>query len=189
MKLVVGLGNPSPDYDGTRHNAGYLVIDRLSKRHELGGDRAARQQFQSLALDAFLAGQRCLLLKPLTYMNRSGRAVAEAMRFFKLEPEDLLVAVDDLSLPAGRIRLRRTGGAGGHNGLRDIENHLGTRDYARLRIGIDPPGRLPQVDYVLGRFSAEQRRELEPALDQAADATECWLSGGIEAAMNRFNGS
>jgi len=184
MKLIVGLGNPGAEYAGTRHNAGFMAVERLAARHGLTGPRA---RFHGAVLEGPIAGHKCMLLEPTTYMNRSGRAVAGAAAFYKLEPRDLLILVDDVALPCGRIRLRASGSAGGHNGLTDIQKALGTREYPRLRIGIDPPGRAPQVDYVLGRFSPEQRAALDPALDRACDAVECWVREGIEAAMTRYN--
>ncbi len=185
MYLIVGLGNPGSQYANTRHNAGFMVIDRLIQRHGLS---VGKTQFKSLAAEGSIGSTRALLLKPNTFMNRSGQAVGEAARFFKIDPvEQLLVLVDDLALPTGRIRLRAGGSAGGHNGLTDIERALGTRDYPRLRIGIDAPGRMSQVDYVLGRFSADQKEPLDLALDQAADAVACWLDQGIEPAMTRYN--
>ncbi len=184
MKLIVGLGNPGPEYVRTRHNAGFMVIDRLAQRHGLSNDRS---RFHGLALDGHIRGERCVLLKPMTYMNRSGLSVREARAFYKIDLNDVLVVVDDVALPVGTIRLRPSGGPGGHNGLADIEKNLGTRNYPRLRIGIDAPGRVPQVDYVLGRFSEEQMAKLEPALDRACDAIEAWLTEGLTKAMNLFN--
>ncbi len=186
MKLIVGLGNPGSEYDRTRHNAGYLVVDRLLARH--APDAPARARFHSATWDVSIDGERALLLKPTTYMNRSGLAVGEAVRFFKLEPSaDLLVVTDDVALPAGAIRLRASGGTGGHKGLGDIERALATDEYARLRIGIDPPGLAPQTDYVLGRFSPDQWAAVDPALDKAADCAERWALEGAIAAMNEFN--
>lgn len=184
MKVIVGLGNPGDEYARTRHNAGFMVLDRLASRHGLGG---AKMKFHAGVLEGAVAGQRCMLLEPMTYMNRSGQSVGEAAAFYKLGLEDLLIVVDDVALPLGRVRLRPGGSAGGHNGLADIERALGTTRYHRLRIGIDPPGRIRQHDYVLGRFTAEQWETFEPSLDRAADAAECWVREGIEAAMNRFN--
>jgi len=187
MKLIVGLGNPGPEYARTRHNAGFMVVDRLAARHALGGDKA---KFHGLTLDGRVAGDKCLLLKPMTYMNKSGLSVGEAVTFFKLDPEaDVLVLVDDIALPTGSIRLRASGGAGGHNGLKDIQRVLGGNTYPRLRIGIDAPGRIPQIDYVLGKFSDDQTAALLPALDRACDAIECWISQGIEKAMSLYNAS
>ena len=188
MKLIVGLGNPGTEYRNTRHNAGFMAIERLAQRHGLD---AAKMKFDAGVIEgAIPAGgrlHRVVLMQPTTYMNRSGQAVIAAMNFFKLDADDLLVLVDDIALPCGRIRLRATGSAGGHNGLKDIERVLGSRDYPRLRIGVDPPGRIPQVDYVLGRFTAEQREALDPALDGACRATECWLEHGIARTMSDFN--
>ena len=185
MKLIVGLGNPGTEYAKTRHNAGFMVLDHLAQRHGLAGPKS---KFRSGVLDGVVAGCRCLLVEPMTYMNRSGLAVGEVAQFYKLDPEsELLVVVDDVALPAGQIRIRHEGGTGGHNGLADIQRALGTRRYPRLRIGIDPPGRIVQADYVLGAFTPEQRTRLEPAIGRACDAIECWLNNGIEAAMNRYN--
>lgn len=201
MKLIVGLGNPGAEYAATRHNAGFLALDRLKDRHAPGA--IPRQRFEGLTVEAVMPpspggrgegpGQeeRCVLLKPMTYMNLSGRSVSQAVRFYKLDPtRDVFVLVDDVALPCGAIRVRATGSAGGHNGLDDIERSLGTRDYARCRIGVDAPspqGRIAQKDYVLGRFTAEQLAGLQPALDRACDAARAWATRGIDTAMNRFN--
>lgn len=186
MKLVVGLGNPGPKYDRTRHNVGFDVLDRLARRYAPGA--VARSRFHALTLDADIDGERALLLKPVTYMNCSGLSVSEAVRFYKLEPEtSLLVIVDDVALSCGMIRVRERGGAGGHNGLTDIEEKLGSSDYARLRIGIDAPGAIPQAEYVLGRFRPDQLELMQPALEDAVSATVCWAHEGPLEAMNRFN--
>lgn len=186
MKLIVGLGNPGSEYDGTRHNVGYEVLDRLARRHAPG--ETPRARFHGLLIEATIDGERTLLLRPTTWMNLSGTAVTEAMRFYKLDPaRDLLVIVDDLALECGRIRLREGGGSGGHNGLSDIDRRLGDDRWARLRIGIDAPGAIPQRDYVLGRFRPDQRAAVEPALDEAAEAAACWAVEGCVEAMNKFN--
>lgn len=187
MKLIVGLGNPGTQYAQTRHNVGFMVLERLASRHGLL-DEKPRSRFHAAVLEGRVASQRCMLMQPMTYMNRSGLAVGEAMKFYKLDPAaDLIVVVDDIALPAGRIRLRAGGSAGGHNGLSDIERVLATRDYPRLRVGIDPPGRVPQVDYVLGRFSPEQKPRIDEAVDLSCDAIETWLNDGIDQAMTRYN--
>ncbi|MEM6751153.1 MAG: aminoacyl-tRNA hydrolase [Planctomycetota bacterium] len=187
MKLIVGLGNPGTEYANTRHNAGFLALDRYARRLGVDAD-PVRSKFHGAALDAFARGEKLLLLKPMTYMNRSGLAVGEAVRFHKLDPEtDLLVIVDDLALPAGTIRLRAAGSPGGHNGLIDIERLLATRAYPRLRIGIDPKGRAPQSDYVLGRFTEDQWAQVDPALDKACDAVDLWLQHGVDKAMSLAN--
>lgn len=187
MKLLVGLGNPGAEYVRTRHNAGFMAIDLLAERH--GQGQVARSKFNAMLLDVPVNGQRCLLMKPVTYMNRSGQAIAEAVRFFKLDPaKDVLVLVDDVALPCGTVRLKASGGAGGHNGLTDIARKLGSENYARLRIGIDEkPPMMRLEDYVLGRFTEEQIDRLTPALKQAAEAAEGFVAEGIDAAMNNFN--
>jgi PTH1 family peptidyl-tRNA hydrolase len=198
MKLVVGLGNPGREYAGTRHNVGFEVLDRLAvKCAMISGptefDRTARSRFEGLALDGTVMlgdgrQERLLLLKPLTFMNLSGRSVQAAKAFYQLSDADLMIVLDDLALPCGKIRIRANGSSGGHNGLRDIERALGTGDYARLRVGIDPkPERVPQRDYVLGKFSEEQRRQVTPAIDRAAEALLTWAGQGVVTAMNRFN--
>lgn len=192
MKIIVGLGNPGRDYDGTRHNAGFEVVDRLIERRAQG--ESLRARFHAAGVEARLntaAGDcRALLLKPTTFMNRSGLCVAEAIRFFKLDPSaDLLVVYDEVDLPTGTVKLRPSGGTGGHNGLKDIHRALGTDAYPRLRIGIasihGAPGR--RTGHVLGRFNEEEQALVGPALERAADAAEAFCVEGIDAAMNRFN--
>lgn len=186
MKLIVGLGNPGPEYAQTRHNVGFEVVDRLARRFAPGA--TPRSKFAGLGTEAEIGGEKCLLLKPLTYMNLSGRTVLEALQFFKLEAsKDLLVIVDDLALPCGSIRLRPDGSSGGHNGLSDIGLKLGSNFWARLRIGIDPRGRMQQSDYVLGKFTSIQQPLVDSSLTEAALAVEVWASNGLQAAMNRFN--
>lgn len=186
MKLIVGLGNPGPQYEKTRHNVGFVVLDSLARRYAPG--EVAKSRFQGATVECTIGDEKVLLLKPLCYMNRSGQAVAEAARFYKLDVlRDVLIIVDDLALPCGAIRLRGEGGAGGHNGLADIQQKLATQMYARLRIGIDRDPSIVQSDYVLGRFRSDQLELLEPALDEAADAAACWASSGLTEAMNRYN--
>lgn len=190
MKLIVGLGNPGLQYDKTRHNAGFMAVDRLLVRHGAGtGGGVPKARFNALCVEVNLKGEKCLVLKPTTYMNLSGRSVAEAIGFYKIDPAaDLLVLVDDVALPTGAIRLRASGGAGGHNGLTDIQRALGSETYPRLRIGVDPcPPMMALEDYVLGRFTPEQAALLAPALDKSCDAVECFVSDGLTTAMNKFN--
>lgn len=188
MKLVVGLGNPGPEYDGTRHNVGFEVVDRLARRWADPAASVAKSRFSGLVVEATIRDEKVLLLKPLTYMNLSGKAVAEAIRFYKLSPaDDLLVVVDDTALECGSVRLKPAGGAGGHNGLTDVTRLLGTDTWPRLRIGIDKPGQIPLKNYVLGRFTPEQKPLVDASLDEAADAAACWASEGLASAMNRFN--
>lgn len=193
MKLITGLGNPGSQYERTRHNVGFMAVDMFAQKHGATNFRVAHESFMA---DVLLGGEKVLLLKPQTYMNLSGRAVASAMAFYKLELGDLLVVVDDIALPVGTIRLRASGSAGGHNGLKDIERAMGNvaaaagkagQEYQRLRIGVDPPGRIPQKDYVLTAFFPEQKGKVEASLKAAVEAMEVWAEKGITAAMNRFN--
>jgi peptidyl-tRNA hydrolase, PTH1 family len=183
----VGLGNPGPEYDETRHNAGFRLADHLVARWRLGpfkrGDRARQAE-------GTREGHTVRVLKPQTYMNRSGAALASLRALSGFDPAtDLLVLVDDVALPVGKFRLRGAGSAGGHNGLKSIEGALQRQDYARLRIGVGPPpaGLDDLADFVLGRFEPEEWREIETLLDPMADAVECWLDEGIERAMSGFN--
>ncbi|MCH2133756.1 MAG: aminoacyl-tRNA hydrolase [Phycisphaerales bacterium] len=186
MKIIVGIGNPGMEYERTRHNVGFDVLDRLARR--LAPGEIARARFKGATVESGSGDEKVLMLKPTTYVNCTGEAVGEAIRFYKLIPaDDLLVIVDDTALPCGTIRMRPRGGDGGHNGLNNIARHLGGDEWARLRVGIDPPGDIPLKDYVLGRFSPDQETALQPALEQAVGAAECWLQDGPEAAMNRFN--
>jgi PTH1 family peptidyl-tRNA hydrolase len=185
LKLVVGLGNPGTKYQGTRHNVGFEVIDRLAP----GGSRPSfSRKFDGLCAEAEIDYRRVLLLKPETFMNLSGRSVAQALRFYKLEPADLLVVCDDLSLPLGKLRLRPGGSDGGQKGLRDIIAHLGTDQVARLRIGIGERGEIDAADFVLSRFRSAERPIIDDALILATQAVAVWVTQGLESAMNRFNG-
>lgn len=186
MKAIVGLGNPGSEYERTRHNAGWILLDHLAAR---GGFPPWRRSIDSVICTGTLAGIPVRLVKPVSYMNLSGRAVAP-LRSPEFDPAtDLLVLVDEVALPLGRFRLRGAGSAGGHNGLRSIEATLRRQDYARLRIGVGPkPVEYDDLaDYVLGRFRKEERLLLDERLDPMAEAVECWLADGIETAMNRFN--
>lgn len=187
MKIIVGLGNPGPQYAKTRHNIGFMVVDRLVSRHM--PSQPARARFHSACAEGDIGGEKCLLMKPTTYMNRSGLAVAEAVRFYRVAIEsDLIIISDDVYLPCGTIRLRPGGGAGGHNGLADIERALGTPTYPRLRLGVDAkPPFMDQADYVLTRFTPEQEPLIATAVERAAVAVETWTTRGLAAAMNEFN--
>jgi len=191
MKLIVGLGNPGPEYAKTRHNAGFMLVDRLAARHGLSGPK---HKFHAGVLEGELhvgqpmRSEKCILMQPMTYMNRSGLAVGEAVTFYKLDPEtDLIVLVDDLALDCGVIRLRGEGSAGGHNGLTDIQRALGTTNYARLRIGIDPRGMAKQSDYVLSKFTEDQLEKIDPTLDKGVKCIESWIVDGLEKTMSLFN--
>ncbi|MBC03638.1 MAG: aminoacyl-tRNA hydrolase [Phycisphaerae bacterium] len=188
MKLVVGLGNPGPEYDRTRHNVGFEVVDRLARRHGDPLNEVAKSRFSGLLLEAAIGDEKVLLLKPLTFMNLSGKSVAEAMRFYKMNPaEDLMVVVDDTAIECGAVKIKPGGGAGGHNGLSDVSRLLGTDEWPRLRIGIGKPGQIPLKNYVLGRFSPDQQPLIDSALDLATEAVASWTVNGLETAMNRFN--
>lgn len=185
-RAIVGLGNPGPEYERTRHNAGWLLIDHLVARW---GFAPFRRADQAQATSGTLHGVPVRLLKPTTYMNRSGDAL-KALRSTSWDPAaDLLVLVDDVSLPPGRFRLRGAGTPGGHNGLKSIEASLRRQDYARLRIGIGakPPEYDDLADWVLGRLTSDERSAITDVLDPMADAVESWVSDGIETAMNRHN--
>ncbi len=185
MKLVVGLGNPGAQYKGTRHNVGFEVHSRLAARFATATPRA---RFQGETVEATIAGQKTLLLTPLTYMNLSGASVLAARDFYKVENADLLIMCDDFNLPMGKLRLRAKGTSGGQKGLEDVIRRLGTDEIARLRIGIGvpPPGR-DVTGYVLGRFTTEEQAEIHPMLDKAADAAVAWVEQGIGPAMNQYN--
>ncbi|MDN5857547.1 MAG: aminoacyl-tRNA hydrolase [Pseudonocardia sp.] len=185
--LVVGLGNPGPDYAGTRHNVGLRVLELLAAR--AGGGRFGRHRKANAdVLEARLGERRVVLARPRTYMNVSGGPVAGLLRYYSIAIDDLLVVHDDLDLGFGVIRLKRGGGEGGHNGLRSISASVGSKEYLRVRFGIGrPPGRQDPADFVLKRFSATEAKELEFAVDLAADATEALLADGLEPAQNRFH--
>jgi peptidyl-tRNA hydrolase, PTH1 family len=184
--LVVGLGNPGPDYAPTRHNVGFRVVELLAAR--AGGGRFSKHRSNADVLEGRLAGRRVALAKPRSFMNVSGGPVAGLVKYFSVPVEDLIVIHDDLDLGFGVIRLKRGGGEGGHNGLRSISQSLGTKDYLRVRVGIGrPPGRQDPADFVLKRFSATEAKELDLAVDLAADAAEALLTDGLIPAQNRFH--
>lgn len=184
MKLIIGLGNPGSRYDQTRHNVGFDVIDRLSRRWNCP---LTVEKFHAWFAATDVGGERVVLLKPTTFMNRSGQAVSAAGRFYQIAEADLLVISDDLALPVGRIRLRANGSAGSHNGLQSVIDSLGSQNWSRLRIGIGSAIG-DQAAYVLGRIAADEEKEMDAALDRAADAVEYWIRHGIELTMTRFNG-
>ena len=183
MKLIAGLGNPGPKYRGTRHNVGFEVIDRLAER--------ASMSFESASAEALMARWRTndtLLVKPLTFMNHSGQAIGELLRYFKIDVGDLLVVVDEVQLPLGRLRARARGSAGGHNGLKSVIAHLGD-EFARLRLGVGRgDAQRDLADHVLSRFDTDEAAEVERMIARAADAGEVFIASGIAAVMNQFNG-
>jgi len=187
MKLVVGLGDPGRDYRKTRHNAGFMVVDEVARRHQLTWAPGPAQVAESFVVKRF--GERPVLLaKPLTYMNRSGDVVAGLARYFDVPVSDLLVVVDEAALPFGRLRVRRGGSAGGHNGLKSIIAHLGTDQFPRLRVGVGRgDARRDLSDHVLGRFESGESAELEVVITRAADAVEMFAAADIEQVMNTYN--
>jgi peptidyl-tRNA hydrolase, PTH1 family len=187
MKLIVGLGNPGGKYNQTRHNVGFEVAGKLAKRFAASPPRA---RFQGEIVEATIAGQKTLILTPLTYMNASGGSVLASRDFYKIENENILVVCDDFALPLAKLRLRAKGSSGGQNGLADILRRLGTEEIPRLRIGIGIPlpGRDPAA-YVLSRFTSEEQPEIAAAIERAAEAAAAWVELGLAAAMNRYNTS
>ena len=181
IRLVVGLGNPGTEYNGTRHNVGFEVVDRLAAEWGLGWQ-------QSKSWHAFWAkGEKAILVKPMSYMNRSGDPVQAIAHFYKIEPSEILVVLDDMALELGRLRLRPDGGTGGHNGLESVIVQFGTEEIPRLRVGIGAAPTEGAVDYVLGRFFEEERPPAEKAVARAAEAVKCAIDNGLLSAMNQFN--
>jgi len=187
LRLIVGLGNPGAEYAKTRHNAGFMLAELLAERWR--ADWSAAKKFHARVAKAERDGSRVLLCEPQTFMNASGESVGAMVKFYQLPLKQLVVAVDDADLPMGEIRLRPGGGSGGHHGLESIQHHLGSREFARLRIGIGRrEGAREITGHVLGKFAADEAALMEKVLAKAADQTECWLADGIEKAMSRFNG-
>ena len=185
MKLVAGLGNPGDRYRGTRHNVGFVVLDAIAARHGL--------KFETAPAEALQARWRrpdadVLLVKPLTFMNLSGQAVGELLRYFRIDPAEVLIVTDDVNLPIGRLRARPGGTEGGHNGLKSITQHLGTIDYARLRIGVGRGDeRRDLADHVTARFEPDEQGAIDESIARAADAVELWIGEGLLNVMNAFN--
>ena len=184
MKLIVGLGNPGKQYRESRHNVGFMVIKDLCRRW---GVEASRRKHQGRVGSMVRNDEQILLLQPQTYMNLSGESVAAAVNFYKVEPVDILVILDDMALELGQLRLRPKGSAGGHNGLNDIIIKLGGDDFARLRIGIGTARGAGAIGHVLGQFEKEEKKIIASAVEKAAEAVECWLTEGIGMAMNKYN--
>jgi PTH1 family peptidyl-tRNA hydrolase len=189
LHIIVGLGNPGAEYARTRHNAGFLVLDLLAGRWKSGWK--LERKFNAMAARAAEAGAGGVLLcKPQTFMNASGEAVRQVASFYQVRPARCLAVVDDADLPLGEIRLRPKGSSGGHHGLESIEEHLGTKEFPRLRVGIGRRGSERQITgHVLGRFSRSEAEVLDLVLARAADQAECWVREGIQKAMNQFNGT
>ena len=184
--LLVGLGNPGTQYAATRHNMGFLTVDLLAEK---AGAKLSKVKFKSAYDILPFAGCKCLVMKPQTYMNLSGESVGEAARFYKIPADHVLVISDDVSLPAGKLRIRGGGSAGGHNGLKNIIQHLGTDRFPRIKVGVGSPrpGEHDMVDWVMGKPMGEDRTAVEDALDRAGEAAKALITEGIDRAMNRFN--
>ena len=184
MFLIVGLGNPGREYENTRHNIGFAAIDIIAEKYNIDVNRT---KFKGEYGEGFINGNKVILLKPYTFMNLSGESVREAIDFYKLTEEEVLIIYDDISLEVGRLRIREKGSAGGHNGLKSIINHMGTDVFTRIKIGVGAPkGDL--VNHVLGKFSKEEVNILKQTLDVVAKATEDIIANGAKDAMNKFNG-
>lgn len=184
--LIVGLGNPGAKYEMTRHNAGFLAVDLLAIKENLN---IKKLKYHALVGDTVINGKKCLVMKPQTFMNNSGEAVGEACHFYKIPPEKVIVISDDISLDVGKIRIKRKGSAGGHNGLKSIIAHLGSENFVRIKVGVGkkPSADYDLVDWVLGRFPKELEKELKSALENAVDALPYIVNDEIDKAMNLFN--
>ena len=185
MFIIAGLGNPTREYEGTRHNVGFDVIDRISEKYNIDVDT---KKHRALIGKGIIEGQKVILAKPQTYMNLSGESVRELVDFYKVTNEEIIVIYDDVALDVGQLRIRAKGSAGGHNGIKNIIAHLGTQEFPRIRIGVgEKPKNWDLADYVLGRLADEEQPGNREALGRAANACECIITDGIEEAMNRYN--
>lgn len=183
MYLIVGLGNPGKKYENTRHNMGFMVVDRLSEKAGVSVDRL---KFRALTGECIIGGQKVMLMKPQTFMNLSGDAVREAASYFKLEPSNIVVIYDDIDIPLGSLRIRKSGSAGTHNGMRSVVSLLGSDKFPRVRVGIGgASGDL--IGHVIGKISKGEKEILDETIGHAADAVECLITDGVDLAMNRFN--
>jgi peptidyl-tRNA hydrolase, PTH1 family len=185
MKLIIGLGNPGKQYENTRHNVGFMVIDKLSKELSIPLDR---QKFNGIYGIGHISGEKVILLKPLTYMNLSGECIRPLMDYYEINDDEMVVIYDDLDLPVGKIRLRTKGSAGGHNGIKSMIHHLATQEFNRIRVGIDRPNNGMKIsDYVLGQFTKEEEPGISEAIDRSANACEKWFSTSFVGVMNDYN--
>lgn len=185
MKLIVGLGNPGTQYEKTRHNVGFMVLDRFCKKHSIS---LQTEKMKGIYGTAFFGSEKFIFLKPQKYMNLSGEVVRSFQQFFKIEIEDILILHDDLDLPVGMIRLKQQGGSGGHNGLKNIELHLGTKQYKRMKIGISNNKLIETKDYVLGTFTAEEREVLDQTIETSIEILDKYVAGiSFDQLMNIYN--
>jgi len=184
MKMIVGLGNPGKDYKDTRHNIGFMVLEELASRYQV---EKQESRFDAIIGHIRINSEKILLVKPLTYMNLSGRAVQPLLHWYKLSLEELIVVFDDMDLPAGSLRIRANGGSGGHKGMASISERLASKEFARIRVGIGRPEKGEAVNWVLGRFNRDEKEIFQNTVRSAADALEIWVKQGIAAAMNAYN--
>ena len=186
MYIIIGLGNPTAQYEGTRHNVGFDVIDRLAEKYNIAVDTKKHRAYIGKGM---IDGQKVILAKPQTYMNLSGESVRELAEYYKVDPEqEILVIYDDISLDVGQLRIRKKGSAGGHNGIKNIIAHLGTQVFPRIKVGVgEKPKNYDLADYVLGHFSKAEREQIEAGYDRAAEAVRLILAGETDAAMNQYN--
>lgn len=183
MYIIVGLGNPGGEYEKTRHNTGYMFLDRLASKYNIS---VTKEKFKAKIGDGHIEGKKVLLVKPETYMNNSGESVIEIVNFYKEDLDNVLIVYDDIDLPVGKIRIRESGSAGTHNGMKSVLAHLGSKKVKRIRIGIGKPD-IDLINYVLGNFTKEESKELDVSLDNAVDAASIIVSEGINKAMERYN--
>ena len=186
MYIIAGLGNPTREYEKTRHNVGFEVIDVLA---DMLGTTVEEKKFKGCYGRGIIGGEKVLLLKPQTFMNLSGESIRAASDFYKVDPEHIIIIYDDISLDVGQLRIRKKGSAGGHNGIKNIIAHLGTQEFPRIKVGVgDKPKKMDLADYVLSRFSKEDRAAMDDAFKEAAKAVEVMITEGMDIAMNQFNG-
>lgn len=185
MYIIAGLGNPTKEYDKTRHNVGFLAIDALADKYHID---VSEKKHRALCGRGAIEGQKVVLMKPQTFMNLSGESIRAAVDFYKVDPEDIIIIYDDISLEPGQLRIRLKGSAGGHNGIKNIIAHLGTQEFPRIKVGIGAkPPRMDLADYVLSRFSRGEQKLMDDAFKEAADAAVMMMTDGAERAMNHFN--
>lgn len=184
--IVVFLGNPGPKYNGTRHNAGFMAADAMAKQLQVSINRL---RFKALTATVSIGGEKVLLLKPQTYMNLSGESVGQAAKFYKVSPEHIIVISDEVALPVGKLRIRKSGSAGGHNGLKNIIQHLGTDQFPRMRMGVGsaPHPDYDMADWVLGTFKNKDAEDMAALAEKVSDAVQCYIKEGPDRAMNKFN--
>ena len=187
MYIIAGLGNPGKEYEGSRHNVGFMTLDRLAEKYHI---EVREKAHKALIGKGVIEGQRVILVKPQTYMNLSGESIRSVMDYYKVDPSEFIVIYDDISLEPGCLRIRGKGSAGGHNGIKNIIAHLGTQEFARVRIGVGAkPAQMDLADYVLGHFSRDEQAVMKQAYEDGAAAVVSMMTEGVETAMNHFNGA